>query len=150
MTPIWSLNRYAYRGDRKITGRGRLIIVEPDGLLRWSILAYLKPWFDVILADSVAPAQDWLRREFVDALIVSDDIQPEALRAFYESAGALGRRPRAIVTTTGVGLPGDNASAGSTESVPQLLRRRDRDDLSIHFIEKPFELKQLAQLLGVP
>lgn len=128
-------------------GRPRILVVESDALLRWSIVTYLKLWFDVILCDCAAAAKEWLARTDVDAVIISIDqlgITSETSPATWATRGA--RPITTIVTCTG------------TESMePQRRRRRSHGDTrkhlpqtrSVYYLEKPFPLSDLAAALGI-
>ncbi|MBL8878980.1 MAG: hypothetical protein JNG88_07655 [Phycisphaerales bacterium] len=149
MTPLIPLEFDGPKLVGSSSDRRRLMIVEPDSLLRWSIMAYLKPWFDVILTDSALPARESMRRHIVDALIVSGEIQSDAIDALCNSADARGVRPPAIVTITGV-EPSAEAAVGHARDREHLWSDHAVGcDRPIHFVEKPFELKRLADLLGV-
>ncbi|MBW7904050.1 MAG: hypothetical protein LC135_14085 [Phycisphaerae bacterium] len=111
--------------------RARLLIVSPDALTEWSVRSYLRPWFDVRVAHSVTQALRILEAERFDALVLAEDLT--------ERAGArLERKARA-------------RNAGV------LIVHMVISDGEIHpertagcWIEKPFQLSQLALALGVP
>lgn len=131
-------------------GRPRILVVEPDPLLRWSIAIYLKPWFDVVLSDCTSAARDWLARTNVDAVIISSDQIGNTTEPAAVAWAQRGERPvTTIITCTG------------TETADWLSKRRRKCHLGRHdrkshtarrgicFIEKPFPLSDLAAALGL-
>lgn len=107
--------------------RGTVLIVEPDALTRWALEVYLESWFDVLGCAAGADGQRLLERQPVQALVVADsaDVPVERL-----ARAARAREPRVRVVCTGAEAR-CSALGGAT------------------FLEKPFELAQLACLLGV-
>ncbi len=110
-------------------GRPRLVVIEPDGLTRWAVERYLSRWFAVSSVANPSEAEIELGAELPAAVIVSDDL-PDGVSVSLETA-ARQANPQAIVVHT------------TTESA---RRVRNSDALRI---EKPFDLAQLARLLGV-
>ena len=108
----------------------RVLIVEPEALVRWSLVTYLSKWFEVLAADSRSVADRILDDQQIDAIVVSDDLSDRAAECV--EAHARLRNPATRVVRTVTGPPSDKASDGAT---PQL--------------EKPFDLSRLASLLGV-
>ncbi|MCG3128550.1 MAG: hypothetical protein CHACPFDD_03439 [Phycisphaerae bacterium] len=108
----------------------RLLIVDPNPLTRWSVSTYLSNWFEVAGTDNAADADRLLSTGGVDALIISDVIP---LRAALE----VGRHAR-------MSNPNVTAVRTITQTDPSMIH----GDWTC--IEKPFELAELAQLLGVP
>jgi len=107
-----------------------LLIVEPQSLLRWSLATYLSRWFDVFPTDSPATAERILDDERIDAVVLSDALPAAQLTALLEHVRARGQATCLVCTVTGSGfmpVPHDKC----------------------HCIEKPFELRKLADLLGV-
>lgn len=104
--------------------RQTLLIVEPEPLLRWSMVTYLSRWFEVFEAESAASALRIQSRQTVDALVVSDQI-PDALFENLERAALAGKTGVVVVRTVAT-----------------------RNPESTRCIEKPFALVKLAQLLG--
>ncbi len=109
-------------------GRPRVLVVEPEALLRWSIVTYLSRWCDVLQVDSRTGADRMLEGHTVDAVIVAERLADGASTAVEDRA--LARNPSTRIVRTGVG-PTDDAAAQPK------------------FIEKPFELSKLAEALGI-
>jgi len=112
-------------GDRTGSESGRLLIVEPEPLLRWSLVTYLSRWFEVFPAESESAADRLLDEQPMDAVVVSDQLpnhQAEEIEAHARSRNAAARVIRTVTTV---------------------------DDPRNRCIEKPFELSKLAGLLGV-
>jgi DNA-binding response OmpR family regulator len=106
------------------------LIVEPDPLTQWSLKTYLQQWFSVESTDSASGAERILEAHRPDALIVSDDLSPTALAALEERVRGLNPRVAIVRTVTDPSRPlrpGEHAGC----------------------LEKPFELAQLARLLGI-
>ncbi|MGB2984783.1 MAG: hypothetical protein WBE26_02780 [Phycisphaerae bacterium] len=121
----------AMAGNTSPSPARRLLIVEPEALVRWSLVTYLTKWFDVFTADSRATADHILDDQLIDAVVVSDDLSDRAPEEI--EARARSRNPAARVVRTVTDSPGEQTSGLNT---PRL--------------EKPFELSKLAMLLGVP
>ena len=109
---------------------GRIVLVEPNELTRWSVCTYLRRWFSVDSASTVAGAERLLRSAPVTALVISDQIASGALERLVQFARRVNAEVRPIVMVTS-----DDAH------VPHPPAAR---------IEKPFSLPDLARLLGVP
>lgn len=109
---------------------GRLLVVEPDPLTRWSLQAYLQRWFDVRLADGRDSAERALSEEDFAALVLADDLPGDDSEQLESQARE--KNPKLLVIRT-VAAVGDEA------------RRTTAADR----LEKPFALIQLARLLGV-
>ena len=107
-----------------------VLIVEPEELVRWSLVTYLGKWFEVFSADSRTLADRILEERQIDAVVVSDDLSDRAAEAI--AAHARSRNPAARVVRTLTGPP-----------VPE---PQDRDTSCL---EKPFALSEVASLLGV-
>ena len=107
-----------------------LLVVEPEELMRWSLVTYLAKWFDVFSADSGATADRILDDYRVDAVVVSDDLSDRAAEVI--EARARSQNPTVKVVRTVTEPPGERAAAVDTP-----------------YLEKPFELSKLANLLGV-
>lgn len=110
---------------------GRLLIVEPQTLLRWSLAAYLRRWFDVLLADGEGGAEIILKEQPVDALIVAHELPDCAADRIEKRARS--QKPEVMVVRTVVDPTSGVSTSGRT------IR-----------LEKPFPLAQVAHLLGVP
>ncbi len=98
--------------------------------MRWSLETYLARWFVIVTADSRKSATLSLKQAPVDALIVSDDLS--------------GRSADEIVACARTGNPA--VKVVRTLARPSGLRPLPRDD---SVVEKPFDLAQLAKLLGI-
>ncbi|MGD2109763.1 MAG: hypothetical protein PVI86_10260 [Phycisphaerae bacterium] len=106
-----------------------ILIVEPEDLVRWSLVTYLRQWFQVHPADSKA-AVDQILEEFpIDALVLSDDMTYETADEIEQLVRS--RYPSARVVRMVTDAPPDQHLNQGT------LR-----------LEKPFELSQLGGLLG--
>lgn len=133
-----------------VAQRRKLLIIEPDTLLRWSIMSYLKSWFDVILADSAPHAREWLTHMDVDAMVVSGELPTKTLEQLYEWSDSGERCRGMIVTITSAEPASRNGDANRNTIVYRKWRTLPNgQDQSIQFIEKPFKLRDLANLLGV-
>ena len=108
----------------------RLLVVEPEDLVRWSLATYLAKWFTVDCVDCRAKADRILNERSVDAVVVSDDLSNDAVQAI--EARARSRNPSVRVVCTVTNPSHENESTSDT------LR-----------VEKPFALSQLASMLGV-
>jgi len=108
----------------------RVLVVEPEALVRWSLVTYLARWFDVLSADSRSAADRILDDQQVDAIVVSDDLSDHAAEDVEAHARSRNPAARVIRTVTG-----------------PCTERTSNEDISC--LEKPFELSRLATLLGV-
>lgn len=109
---------------------GYLLVAEPEMLLRWSLATYLSKWFDVFPVDSCEGAQSILDDHAVDGAVFSDEFPSKTVQNLAEQVQL--RNPNATIVHTVTNLQ---------DGLP-----RNR---AIHHIEKPFELADLAALLGV-
>ncbi len=109
-------------------GRLRVLVVEPEALLRWSVVTYLSRWCYVLQVDSQTGADQLLDGHTVDAVIVADRLADGACSAVEEHVRSI--NPSARIVRTGVS---------------------ETEEHSTHptFIEKPFELSKLAEALGI-
>ena len=111
-----------------------VLIVEPEALLRWSLVTYLGRWFRVIAADSVSAADHLVDDQSIDAAVLSDDL-PYGGTDQIECHLRI-RNPNACVVRT-------STRPSMDESTPPTAIR----------LEKPFDLTTLANLLkskGLP
>jgi len=106
-----------------------ILIVEPEDLVRWSLVTYLAQWFEVHPAGSKAAADQILEDYPIDAVVVSDDLSDEA--ADEIEIHARSRNPAARVVRMVTHAPAD--------------KRLNKGTLRL---EKPFELSRLGGLLG--
>lgn len=111
-------------------GSGNLLVLEPETLLRWSLVTYLGKWFQVFPADTAAVAQQIIERHPIQALVVCDDLGDHASDRIESLVR--GRYPDVRVIRIVMSLR-------TAQSLSPLAT----------FIEKPFELAKLAALLGV-
>ncbi|MCH7994550.1 MAG: hypothetical protein IIB57_08905 [Planctomycetes bacterium] len=109
---------------------GHLLVVEPEALLRWSLATYLSKWFDVFPTDSREAALRILDDHRVDGAVISDQLAPGSAPAI----------------TTRLGLRDPNVTVVYTVTHAETIAAGDRVILQI---EKPFQLADLASLLGV-
>lgn len=107
--------------------RPLVIILEPDALTRWSVHTYLTRWFDVASTGDSQEADLILDEHTADAVVISDAVP--ALSVARIEAHARNRNPGVRLVHTVSDSPGQ-------EGRPDQL-------------EKPFELRGLARLLGV-
>ncbi len=112
--------------------RGRLLIVEPDPLTRWSLATYLERWFDVTSVDCEKAPVNVPDLESLAALVLTDELPAEQARTLEHQARQ--RNPDLIAVRIGT-----DVSGGAHASADEAAR-----------LEKPFELARLARLLGVP
>ena len=109
---------------------GHLLVVEPEALLRWSLATYLSKWFDVFPTDSREAALRILDDHRVDGAVISDQLAPGSAPAI--TARLQLRNPTATIVYT-------VTNAETSAAVDRVS----------HQIEKPFQLADLAALLGV-
>ncbi len=146
-----------------VSGRRRVLLVEPDNLMRWSLVAYLSRWFDVTSTDSIESARQLLDTQQLEAVVVSDAISSHG--AAELEAHAVRNQPgvRLVRTVTGVADSGGGSADQGTGGprrvhAPRAVTRR-RPCCGNHnkaamlgtwsTLEKPFDLAELALLLGV-
>ncbi|MBI4717967.1 MAG: hypothetical protein HY763_09205 [Planctomycetes bacterium] len=113
-------------GDCAADSGRRLLIVEPEPLLRWSLVTYLRRWFEVFAVDSDAAAQRVLDEQSVDAVVVSDQLSDKDVEEIEAHARSRNTGTRVVRT---------------------VISRREG---VTPWIEKPFDLAELAVLLGIP
>lgn len=106
-----------------------VLIVEPEDLIRWSLVTYLRPRFQVHSAESKGTADKILEEHTIDVLIVSDDLSNQAADEIEHHAHS--RNPSAQVVRLVTDTPAD--------------RSLNRNTLRL---EKPFDLSSLGRLLG--
>ena len=107
-----------------------LLLVEPEGLLRWSLTTYLGQWFDVFPTETTVAADRILGQHRIDAVITSEELPEGDLAEVERRALACNSSARIVRTVTG--LSNTCAPLAGT-----------------FCIEKPFELSKLAKLLGI-
>ena len=111
--------------------RGQILIVDPDPLTQWALRMYLGKWFRVDTTDSFVTARRAIAGGAVVALIVSDELPPDEIAELQHNA----REHNADVTLVRTVADPDKPPA---------------PDEAATCLDKPFELAQLAHLLGVP
>jgi|GEM_PF-1252573 DNA-binding NtrC family response regulator len=110
--------------------RGRVLLLEPDHLTRWSITTYLCRWFAVETVESSEDAARLVSDEPFDALVLSDRVSDGEVATLHSFAAGQNPRVKTVRTVTAASEP--------TTAQTSLVQ-----------LEKPFQLAQLAQLLGV-
>lgn len=116
--------------DAGDAGRKRVLILEPETLVSWSLVAYLAEWFIVVAADSERTAAQHLDDDPFDALVISDDVDESAAGRLVDKAYDRNPSVRIVRTVTRPSRP----PAPGTEAL---------------WVEKPFDLARVAKLLGV-
>jgi|GEM_PF-260134 len=115
------------------TGRNhlqRILIVEPDGLLRWSVQTYFARWYEVVAVASPADAEAKLVDAGVHALVASEDMAQDAM--LRVECTARRHDPATVIVYMGTRLSSQGAPRSGTQ-----------------YVEKPHVLSKLADLLGV-
>lgn len=107
-----------------------LLLVEPDRLLRWSLVTYLSRWFRVLEAESLPTALSQLKCQTIDAVVLSNELGPADAHAVVRQVLSQDTCARIVRVVT-----------SSYDELPLTTNAA--------MIEKPFELSQLARLLGV-
>lgn len=118
------------RHSEPIRQRRCLLIVEPEALLKWSLVQYLRRWFQILVADTEADAERLMNEHAISAVVVSGDLPNSSIQRI--EAQALSGNPEILLIRT-VTQPGD---------MPQ-------PSLKEHRIEKPFALSEMAEILGI-
>jgi len=108
----------------------RILLVDPDGLLRWSVQTYFARWFDVVAVGTIADATSALDVGAAEILVASEDLEAEQIARLESQA----RRLNARVQLVRIGT--------------RLADRRSRYS-NPRYLEKPNILPQLAEVLGV-
>ncbi len=108
----------------------QVLIVEPEELVRWSLVTYLGKWFAAFSADTQGAADRILDDQRIDALVVSTDLLDQGAEEIQTRARS--RNPDVTVVFTSTEPPGEKVCSPATP-----------------FLEKPFELSELARLLGI-
>lgn len=106
--------------------RRRLLLIEPDSLTRWSVQRYLEPWFDVVNATDAAEGDRMIDEDRFDAVVISDTVPLSLVERVEQHVRELNPHVKVVRTVA------DDTDAGERT-----------------LLEKPFELSQLARLLGV-
>ncbi|MBI5865035.1 MAG: response regulator transcription factor [Planctomycetes bacterium] len=115
-------------GDLAGRKLGRVLIVEPDRLTRWSLRTFLENWFDVIVADTPAAALIGVRVP-TDALLLAGELPSEASDEIERQARGANEKVRVVHLCSDI----------------ERSRHPNEDCM-----EKPFDLAKLAERLGVP
>lgn len=110
---------------------GRVLLLDSDELLLWSMATFLTHWLDVLSCRTAGAAERALRAGGIAALIVSDQLPVATVHRLLRLSAEARPPIRVIVTVLGT-------ADGRPERVTGLTR-----------LEKPFALRELARLLGV-
>ncbi len=110
--------------------RARLLVVEPESLLRWSLVTYLSRYFEIRSVTACDDADEMVRTDRFDAIVISDQIAPGVAANIERQARGRNPAVRIVRTVTD--------SHGEVE-----------DAARVRWLEKPFRLAELAELLGV-
>ena len=110
--------------------RGQLLLFEPDELTRWSITTYLEPWFVIETVDSSEAARRLAAEHSFAALILSGPLPSQEVAAVHQIA-----RKR-------------NPAVRTIHTVAETCESTTSDSHTVQ-LEKPFDLADLARLLGV-
>ena len=108
--------------------RPRLLVVEPEALLRWAMVTYLGRWFEVFQSATATAACGVLESESVDAVVVSGELGRSAAESVERCARERNPSARVVRTITD----------------PNELERCPPSSVCL---EKPFRLSDLADLL---
>jgi len=108
--------------------QGNLLVVEPDALLRWSLVTYFSKWFNVFAVATTEAAIDILGEEAISAVIVADVLDATEVQRMEQMACDSNPDVRIIRVVTS-------------------LRSATQDPYAAGTLEKPFELAALADLL---
>ena len=107
-----------------------ILVVEPEALVRWSLGKYLSRWFVVHCVESRAAADQVLEDHPIDSVIVSYHRDRRLAEDVEQIARARNQAVRVIRTVT--------QASEDRPDAPDTL-----------YVEKPFELAELAGMLGV-
>lgn len=107
---------------------GILLVVEPDALLRWSLVTYFNKWFNVFAVATPDAGVEILDDASINALIVSDVLNASEVQRMERMACDRNPAVRIIRVVTSLRSAGSDPYASGT-------------------LEKPFELAALADLL---
>jgi len=110
---------------------GSLLVVEPDALLRWSLVTYLHKWFKVFAVATTDAGDDIIHEETINAVVISDSLDLPAAQRMER-------------------LAYDHNPAVCIVRVVTSARSAAQDPYASGTLEKPFELAELANLLHVP
>ena len=106
--------------------RSSVLVVEPDSLMRWSLVTYLSRWYRVFPADSAPSAEQTLRTQRIAAMVVSEELglaECDRLAAELRKGSPAARIVRVITSA------------------------REDEPTDTPCLEKPFELSRLLALL---
>ncbi|MEK6674135.1 MAG: hypothetical protein AABZ47_00605 [Planctomycetota bacterium] len=109
--------------------RPKVLLVEPDSLLRWSVEAYLQHRFAVESVSNRPAAEARLRVDEFNAVIVADDLSEHGA----DSIAALAR----------LGNPDVRVIRTVTNALATPITRD-----GVSRLEKPFQLSKLEELLS--
>jgi DNA-binding NtrC family response regulator len=120
----------SYTAARLKRQTGRVVIVDGDPLARWSLGTYLRRWYTVEEAECGPAGAEIVRAPDLAVLILSDELPGQCIAQLEEIAQRHHPNARVVRTVTGVN--------------PKRPRSRAL------LLEKPFQLHELACLLGIP
>ena len=110
---------------------GRVLVVEPDHLTAWSLATFLQRWYEVETTNCTVAAEKSLRERAPVAVIVSDQLPGQRAQSLLQLAQRANPAVRAVLMVSREADPSAAVTSG--------LR-----------LEKPFDLTELARLLGIP
>lgn len=110
---------------------GRVLVVEPDHLTAWSLATFLQRWYEVETTNCTVTAEKFLRERAPVAIILSDQLPGPSAASLLQLAQRANPAVRAVLLVS--------READPSAAPPGGLR-----------LEKPFELTELARLLGIP
>ncbi len=110
-----------------------LLIVEPQALLKWSLVKYLSKWFEILVADNEGDAQCFLNEHDIEAVVLSDELPEHTVRRIETRAKALNPSVQLVRTVADAALQQEVLDPNDTA----------------YCLEKPFALSKMAELLGI-
>jgi len=110
---------------------GRILLVERDELVRWSIGKFMQRWFAIESIESPNWVEQLAKPPRICGLILSDEVSAIEAAAIQELVRRRLPDVRTVRMTTGT-QEADGLADGTV------------------YLEKPFELSELARVLGVP
>jgi DNA-binding NtrC family response regulator len=128
MDPLMNHQNSECGDPQRRAATGNLLIVEPEELVRWSLVTYLSRSFSVFTADSNDAAIRVLSEHDIDAVVIADDVTDPA-GAQIEGLARTRNADVKVVWTL--------SHSRSTKAFPP----------GTLAVEKPFELEHLAGLL---
>lgn len=108
----------------------RVLVVDQDGLTRWSLTQYLGRWCQVCAAASGPEGAEFVATFRPEVVILSAELPEGGARRVLDAVRACGGQARVLVT------------AADVRQVPAECGEHS-------VIEKPFSLAELARRVGV-